>query len=590
MWADVFFVIWKIVIIFAAAGLSIWLWFRAAAEERKSAWLVLAWLPLVLVSGVFLYPLTAGYDRNEMSWLYTQDGPIAWPVRWFWIVFLVAVALLALLPTRMKMVGGLLGLFLVIAAILGIPWFSLFDGMHRGFEPFKISIAQDGENDLGMPVLKADLGNLHEELGIDQQLTDLPTIQKEGLQLDWGVFPLGVDVRKIAATTPEQLQDYELVGAPDSNSLLTDKAGLTWAIPPHSIEGPVGTYNVYLLVQDENKTSDDIDLYVAIGTVQVKITEAGIKETGATGAAATSTAGPVAPACAAPSWQMEVVEEYPGNVFDPVGTPAIGDALTNPESREAVAGPWVDAIRDNPYLVAGIAEYYLDEEVGEIDPLSLVTANNCASTTAIVLVDRLREFFRDPASVTITPDDPPANATNTGLDHGDIVRSSRPGLYGNPEGVGLTTADGRINWIQEYCDQFAFLEVPADMPVGDTDTEERASASARTTPTTAATTSQAPAPDVPSTPVVDTPSSEVPQPVPGGKDACLSLLGCTPTGSSSGASSSSSSTPPPVESEPPPPQVVDEDPPEVIPTGTPEPSQPPGDGSGCDISGNGYCG
>lgn len=182
------------------------------------------------------------------------------------------------------------------------------------------------------------------------------------------------------------------------------------------------------------------------------------------------------------SWLIQPADHEHARWFAD-GIDAINKAST-PEEAKAAAQAWLEQVRRDPQLMVGAVSYFLHKDV---NPENMVDATNnkCASTDAVSLEAELELAI---AQAKATPDNAPANGTNSGVDaNGTAVAASHPGISGNRKAVKLVLQDGTTIWVMARCGN-PVVQGQAPVPPGPTDQQHPTPTVPGTIPPTRGTT------------------------------------------------------------------------------------------------------
>lgn len=165
------------------------------------------------------------------------------------------------------------------------------------------------------------------------------------------------------------------------------------------------------------------------------------------------------------TWLIVQVDHEQNNRhrFYDAGLREIYEADTDEEAREA-AHTWLGLVRRDPeYFAGGAVSYFLHRQV---DPATLVDAEGkCASALAEQLLAELETQF---ALSRITPSEAPENGYNSGVNDGNVVGASNPGISGDRTAVLIESPTGDKVWIMARCGN-PVTEGTPPVPPGDTD-------------------------------------------------------------------------------------------------------------------------
>ena len=177
---------------------------------------------------------------------------------------------------------------------------------------------------------------------------------------------------------------------------------------------------------------------------------------------------PTAPATPDPeeceaSWKMET-SDYANNRWFSEGIVEIKEAST-PKEAVAAANAWLDAVRKDSSLLAGAAKYF--NVIGQdADKTTLTDADGCASSEAIDLVIQLDLKLANARS--IIAEDVPIDAYNSGVNDGNVIGDTTPGVGGDRTAIKIILEDGTVIWIIARCGNIATTG-PPPVPPGTTD-------------------------------------------------------------------------------------------------------------------------
>ena len=144
------------------------------------------------------------------------------------------------------------------------------------------------------------------------------------------------------------------------------------------------------------------------------------------------------------------------------GVPAIGLAETPEEARIAMSKV-MDVLEPDPDILARIANGIIDEDV---TPEALTDeSGKCASALAEQIATRIETHL---SLSTITPDEAPADAINSGVDaNGRVVQAYTAGIGGNRTALRVDGPDKKTFWVMERCGNLVVES--SDLPKGPTD-------------------------------------------------------------------------------------------------------------------------
>ncbi len=151
------------------------------------------------------------------------------------------------------------------------------------------------------------------------------------------------------------------------------------------------------------------------------------------------------------------------------GMPEIGAAQNDEEAREA-ANQWIDYIQRDPEMLAGNANVInavaFDKETNYTASDLYDAETNCFNSTGEQAAAELRAAFE---MSEITPDEAPADGTNTGVDaEGELVRSEHPGISGDLKAIKVLLPNGEEFHILGRCGNIV-TKTPPPLPPGPTD-------------------------------------------------------------------------------------------------------------------------
>lgn len=174
-------------------------------------------------------------------------------------------------------------------------------------------------------------------------------------------------------------------------------------------------------------------------------------------------------------WEMKLQQTGLDNKVLDNGLQAIKKAKTNNEARSA-ANKWVDAIKRNPYSLAGQLKNLLPKQYSTVKAEELYAKKD----NKFISSDKAKEAVRDLYAFMERTRISKASAEevagyNTGLVDGQIVRSDSPVIVGDKAAIKLEVAigqnQGKTYYILARCGNLVLPEkTPA--PVGKTDQPE----------------------------------------------------------------------------------------------------------------------
>lgn len=174
----------------------------------------------------------------------------------------------------------------------------------------------------------------------------------------------------------------------------------------------------------------------------------------------TASATPNPKECAA-SWKMET-STYANNRWFSDGITEIKTAKT-PEDAAKAAKVWTAGVRKDASLLAGAAKYFLKQDV---DKATLTDSKGCASDKAVDLAIALDLKLANAQS--IVPDQAPSNGYNSGVNGGNVIGDTTPGVGGNRTAIKIILEDGSTIWIMARCGNVV-TNGPPPVPPGTTD-------------------------------------------------------------------------------------------------------------------------
>ncbi len=174
-------------------------------------------------------------------------------------------------------------------------------------------------------------------------------------------------------------------------------------------------------------------------------------------------------------WEMTLQQTGLDNKVLDNGLQAIKKAKTNQEARSA-ANKWVDAIKRNPYSLAGQLKNLLPKQYSTVKAEELYAKKD----NKFISSDKAKEAVRDLYAFMERTRISKASAEevagyNTGLVDGQIVRSDSPVIVGNKAAIKLEVAigqnQGKTYYILARCGNLVLPE-KTPVPVGKTDQPE----------------------------------------------------------------------------------------------------------------------
>lgn len=177
----------------------------------------------------------------------------------------------------------------------------------------------------------------------------------------------------------------------------------------------------------------------------------------------------------AEDWEMTLQQTGLDNKVLDNGLQAIKKAKTNQEARSA-ANKWVDAIKRNPYSLAGQLKNLLPKQYSTVKAEELYAKKD----NKFISSDKAKEAVRDLYAFMERTRISKASAEevagyNTGLVDGQIVRSDSPVIVGDKAAIKLEVAigqnQGKTYYILARCGNLVLPE-KTPVPVGKTDQPE----------------------------------------------------------------------------------------------------------------------
>ncbi len=174
-------------------------------------------------------------------------------------------------------------------------------------------------------------------------------------------------------------------------------------------------------------------------------------------------------------WEMALQQTGLNNKVLDNGLQAIKKAKTNQEARSA-ANKWVDAIKRNPYSLAGQLKNLLPKQYSTVKAEELYAKKD----NKFISSDKAKEAVRDLYAFMERTRISKASAEevagyNTGLVDGQIVRSDSPVIVGDKAAIKLEVAigqnQGKTYYILARCGNLVLPE-KTPVPVGKTDQPE----------------------------------------------------------------------------------------------------------------------
>ena len=174
-------------------------------------------------------------------------------------------------------------------------------------------------------------------------------------------------------------------------------------------------------------------------------------------------------------WEMTLQQTGLDNKVLDNGLQAIKKAKTNNEARSA-ANKWVDAIKRNPYALAGQLKNLLPKQYSTVKAEELYAKKD----NKFISSDKAKEAVRDLYAFMERTRISKASAEevagyNTGLVDGQIVRSDSPVIVGDKAAIKLEVAigqnQGKTYYILARCGNLVLPE-KTPVPVGKTDQPE----------------------------------------------------------------------------------------------------------------------
>lgn len=175
----------------------------------------------------------------------------------------------------------------------------------------------------------------------------------------------------------------------------------------------------------------------------------------------TASATPNPKECAA-SWKMET-SDYANNRWFSEGIVEIKTAKT-PEDAAKAAKVWLEGVRTDPNLLSGAAKYFLNQDVG--DKATLTDDKGCGSDKAVDLAIALDLKIANAQS--IVPDQAPNNGYNSGVNGGNVIGDTTPGVGGDRTAIKIILEDGTTIWVMARCGNLVTAG-PPNVPPGTTD-------------------------------------------------------------------------------------------------------------------------
>lgn len=161
------------------------------------------------------------------------------------------------------------------------------------------------------------------------------------------------------------------------------------------------------------------------------------------------------------TWKIVHIDHEDSNRWFADGVQEIRDADTPEEAREA-ARTWLSLVRRDPQLLKGAASYFTDNQVNASD----LVDGECASEAAESLTAEIELAI---AEATVTPDEAPADGTNSGTDaDGNVTSAAQAGITGDRDAIKVVLKDGTTVWIMARCGN-PVVQGPAPVPPGPTD-------------------------------------------------------------------------------------------------------------------------
>lgn len=143
------------------------------------------------------------------------------------------------------------------------------------------------------------------------------------------------------------------------------------------------------------------------------------------------------------------------------GIAEIRDAQT-PEQAKQAAVVYLETVKTDPEALAGTAKYFLHRDVDS----STLEKDGCATPAADQLVIEISLTIGESL---VTPDEAPADGTNSGIDDGGaMVSAATSGISGDRKAIKVVLKDGSVFWILARCGN-PVVKGPGPHPPGPTD-------------------------------------------------------------------------------------------------------------------------
>lgn len=168
---------------------------------------------------------------------------------------------------------------------------------------------------------------------------------------------------------------------------------------------------------------------------------------------------PPTPACT--TWEREDAD-YGNFRWFADGVEEIRNATSPEEARDAVT-VWLERVKTDPTLLSATAKDLLGQDIAKD---TLFDSHSCATEAAVSLYSELLLAI---GQATVTPEEVPTTATNSGVDNGEVVTNAQPGISGDRASVKVVLKDGTELWVLARCGNIAVKNPTPDRPTGRTD-------------------------------------------------------------------------------------------------------------------------
>ena len=159
------------------------------------------------------------------------------------------------------------------------------------------------------------------------------------------------------------------------------------------------------------------------------------------------------------TWKL-AYSDYGNNRWFADGLPEIQNA-SNPTEAANAAFVWLERVKPDPNLLIPTIKSILGKDVQQAD----LFKDGWATPEAAQLVAAMQLAL---GQAKVTPDEAPANGTNSGVDNGVVVSSATPGIHGNRKAIKIVLSNGQVFWVMARCGNVVTLGPPR-FPPGRTD-------------------------------------------------------------------------------------------------------------------------